>query len=194
MKMKNTKEMVAAVQQSATISKSIVNRKSIVDKKSIVNDKAISDTIVAPYDVLPNRQLTRHFNLREFLVSATAIRHGIDNTPSEAVVQRLTALCQNVLEPLRRRFGVIRINSGYRCEAVNKLVGGARTSQHLTGEAADINTCNPEVAAKMFTFISSHLVFDQLIMEHNRKTSARWIHVSYRNDGHNRRQVLSIVK
>ena len=59
------------------------------------------------YDLLPTTQLTQHFSLREFIISATAIRHGIDNTPSEETVARLKALCDNVLEPLRRRFGRI---------------------------------------------------------------------------------------
>ena len=85
------------------------------------------------YDLLPTTQLTQHFSLREFIISATAIRHGIDNTPSEETVARLKALCDNVLEPLRRRFGRIRITSGYRSPSVNAKVGGVATSQHTLG-------------------------------------------------------------
>lgn len=86
-----------------------------------------------------NQNLSPHFRLNEFVASGTAIRHNIDNTPREEHVERLKALCENVLEPLRRRFGVIRITSGYRCEELNTKVGGAAGSQHLRGEAADIN-------------------------------------------------------
>ena len=137
-------------------------------------------SMVTAYDLAPATQLTEHFTLREFTLSATAIRHGIDNTPTDTEVERIKALCENVLEPLRRRFGVIRITSGYRSERVNQLVGGATFSQHRCGEAADIHVSSLEVAHKMCDFIREHLVFDQLILESVKKTGARWIHVSYR--------------
>ena len=142
---------------------------------------------VTVYDLLPDTRLTPHFALREFVISATAVRHGIDNTPPADAVGRLTALCENVLEPLRRRFGVIRITSGYRCERVNRLVGGVPTSQHLRGEAADINVASRESGQRMYDYIRTRLDFDQLIFEQRRKTGTRWIHVSYRADGRNRR-------
>ncbi len=80
--------------------------------------------------------LTAHFSLREMCASGTAIRLGIKNEPSEEVINRLQQLCEHVLEPLRQRFGVIRITSGYRCERLNKAVGGVKNSQHRLGEAA----------------------------------------------------------
>lgn len=73
-----------------------------------------------------NLRLSPHFTLREFTLSGTAIAHNIGNTPHKEHVERLKALCENVLEPLRRRFGVIRITSGYRCSELNARVGGAR--------------------------------------------------------------------
>lgn len=139
----------------------------------------VAPATVTIYDTLPNRLLTTHFNLREFCISATAIRHGIDNTPPVEAERRLKTLCERVLEPLRHRFGVIRITSGYRSERVNKLVGGSATSQHLLGEAADIHAGSEEVARKMYEFIKQNLDFDQLIMEYRPKTATRWIHVSY---------------
>ena len=142
------------------------------------------------YDSLPSVQLTRHFNLREFAISAAAVRHGIDNVPPADAVERIRALCREVLEPLRRRFGVIRVTSGYRCPAVNRIVGGVATSQHVRGEAADINVGNIEVGRKMYEFVRSRLDFDQLILEYRHKTGARWLHVSYRTDGVNRRQAF----
>lgn len=155
---------------------------------------ATAFTLTTVYDTLPTTRLSKHFVLREFLISATAVRHGIDNTPPDSVVERLTTLCQNVLEPLRRRFGVIRITSGYRSERLNRLVGGVATSQHVRGEAADINVGSLEVGRKMYEFIRTRLDFDQLIFERNRKTGARWLHVSYRADGKNRNEAFEIVK
>lgn len=146
------------------------------------------------FDTLPTRYLTPHFRLREFIISATAIRRGIDNTPPAAAEAHLKALCENVLEPLRRRFGVIRITSGYRSPQLNRLVGGAGTSQHMAGEAADIHMSSVESAEKMFDYISRHLPFDQLILEQRRKAGIRWIHVSYTTTRPNRHQTLRITK
>lgn len=127
--------------------------------------------------------LSPHFSLRELIASGTAIRRNIDNTPQPEHVRRLTALCTNVLEPLRRRFGVIRITSGYRSPALNKAVGGAPSSQHMLGEAADINVSGRETGSKMYDFIRSNLDFDQLLFEHKVKTATYWLHVSYRDEG-----------
>lgn len=138
------------------------------------------------YDELPDDRLTEHFRLREFIISATAVQHGIDNTPPREAVERMEALCREVLEPLRRRFGVIRITSGYRCKRVNELVGGAPTSQHMRGEAADISIGSLDVGRKMYDYIRNNLKFDQLLLERNRKKGSRWLHVSYRADGKNR--------
>ena len=124
--------------------------------------------------------LTAHFSLREMCASGTAIRLGIENVPDEAVIKRLQQLCEHVLEPLRQRFGVIRITSGYRCERLNRAVGGVKNSQHLRGEAADIHVSNIEVGRKMFRFIKENLEFDQLLFERILENGVCWLHVSYR--------------
>lgn len=144
------------------------------------------------YDSLPTRKLTPHFSVREFAISATAIRHSIDNMPPADAELSLKALCENVLEPLRRRFGVIRITSGYRSERVNTLVGGAPTSQHRRGEAADIHVSSEEMARKMYDYIHDNLPYDQLILERNRKRGTRWIHVSYTTRRPLRRQAFEM--
>ena len=92
--------------------------------------------------------LTPHFSLWEMVRSGTAIRLGIDNRPQPEHIARMRALCENVLEPLRRRFGVIRITSGFRCPALNRVVHGVRHSQHLYGEAADIHVPNRRAALR----------------------------------------------
>ena len=163
-----------------------------VSKANNEEAKTFAWGTVTVYDTLPDRLLTEHFCLREFIISAAAVRHGIDNMPTDEAVANLKALCREVLEPLRRRFGVIRITSGYRSERVNRLVGGKPTSQHMRGEAADISLGSMEVGMKMYEYIRAHMTFDQLIFERNRKTGARWLHVSYRRDGHNRRQALML--
>ncbi len=124
--------------------------------------------------------LTAHFSLREMCASGTAIRLGIKNEPSEEVIHRLQQLCEHVLEPLRQRFGVIRITNGYRCDRLNKAVGGVKNSQHRLGEAADIHVSNIEVGRKMFRYIKENLEFDQLLFERIQENGACWLHVSFR--------------
>ena len=123
--------------------------------------------------------LTQHFTLAEMIRSGAAVRLNIANEPSAEVVENLRLLCENILEPLRRRFGVIRITSGYRCQALNQAVGGVGHSQHLCGEAADIHVSNREVGFKMYHFIEKKLPYHQLFFEHRKSDSARWIHVSF---------------
>lgn len=134
-------------------------------------------------------QLTEHFTLSEFVRSDTADRNHIDNTPSQEVVDNLRALCRNVLEPASLAFGSpIYITSGYRCQALNKAVGGKPTSQHLRGEASDLQVRGVENLRKLYKLIKDHGVFDQLLYETN-KSGVRWIHVSYKESG-NRRQAI----
>ncbi|WP_027450835.1 D-Ala-D-Ala carboxypeptidase family metallohydrolase [Xylanibacter brevis] len=124
-------------------------------------------------------QLTEHFTLQEMMASGTAIRLGLKNEPGEKEVEALRHLCEEVLEPLRQRFGRIIIASGYRCEALNKAVGGVKNSQHMRGEAADIHCGSQQTAQRYYLFISKHLVFDQLLLERRLSNGCCWIHVSY---------------
>lgn len=148
-----------------------------------------------PLSLLPsptsnsNMQLTEHFSLQEMIRSATAIKNGWQNIPDELAIINLTLLCTHVLEPLRRRFGVLRITSGYRSKQLNREVGGVEFSQHRFGQAADIFIPNNEVGKKMFDFVKEKLDYDQLIYEYVRQTGAQWLHVSY-NREHNRHQAF----
>lgn len=130
--------------------------------------------------------------MRELTHSATAVRKGIDNTPTAEVKANLTALVANVLDPLREAYGKpIVINSGYRSPRLNKLVGGVARSQHTKGQAADIRGTSATVAEnkKLFNLILKlGLPFDQLINEHGYS----WVHVSFKESG-NRREVLHIT-
>lgn len=131
----------------------------------------------------------KHFTIEELCASDTARARGIDNTPPSGVIVSLTALVDNLLDPIREKWGKpIIVNSGFRGEMQNKAVGGAKTSQHLLGEAADIDTGHPVSNQRLFELIAaSNLPFDQLIDESNYK----WIHISYRQ-GRNRKQILHL--
>lgn len=94
-------------------------------------------------------QLSKHFTEEEFLRSETAEIRGIKNDWSlEKYKQNAIKLCEEVLKPLRAKFGALRITSGYRTRQLNKAVKGATNSKHLTGEAADIWPLDPNVSLK----------------------------------------------
>ena len=128
-------------------------------------------------------QLSEHFTLSEFTKSITAERLGIDNKPGYEQVLAMRRLCQEVLEPLRQHYGKpIRITSGYRCEALNRAVGGVGRSQHMLGEAADLSVPSEDVARRWFHFLVRHTDFDQLLFEHSARLGSRWLHISCRWD------------
>ena len=132
----------------------------------------------------------KYFSIAELTKSSTAIKKKINNTPTKEVENNLNQLIDNILDPLREAWGrPIIVGSGYRCEALNKAVGGAAHSQHKLGQAADIHTKSDsaEDNKKLFELIKQlKLPFDQLINEYN----YNWIHVSY--SPRNRRQILNI--
>ena len=139
--------------------------------------------------------VTQHFTLEELYRSDTAKKLGIDNKPGTQQMINLVYLCAYVLEPLRVAMGEpIKIGSGFRCQQLNKAVGGVYTSQHCKGQAADLCIDGDlKKGRKWFNYIKDHLPFDQLILERNPKTGSYWVHVSfvYPDFGKNRRQVIS---
>ena len=131
----------------------------------------------------------KYFTIAELCKSTTADRLGINNRCNQEHVVNLTALVNNVLDPLREMYGKpITVNSGFRCPALNKAVKGSATSQHMTGQAADIDTGDRQQNKLLFEYIRKSLPFDQLIDESN----FAWVHVSFRADGMNRNQVLKL--
>lgn len=131
----------------------------------------------------------KYFTIEEMTKSSTSTAKHIDNTPNQTVIDNLTKLIEAVLDPLREWWGgPIKVNSGYRCEALNEAVGSkAKKSQHLYGEAADITVGSKTENEKLFNYIKDNLPFDQLINESN----FSWVHVSYR-EGRLRKQVLAL--
>ena len=129
----------------------------------------------------------KHFTIRELCRSTTARRLGIDNTPPASAVHALHELVEHVLDPLREAWGgPIRVNSGYRCPLLNKIVGGTPNSQHQRGEAADITVGSRSGNRRLLALIKRlDLPVDQCIDE----KGCRWIHVSHRT-GRNRRMFM----
>lgn len=130
----------------------------------------------------------KYFTIKELCKSSTAIQKRIDNTPNSEIVNNLKQLVDQVLDPLRERYGKpIKVNSGYRCEKLNKAVKGAANSQHVKGLAADITAGSAAENKILFQLVQElNLPFDQLIDE--KKFS--WIHVSTSNKP--RKQVLHL--
>lgn len=131
----------------------------------------------------------KYFTIEELTRSNTAEAKGIDNTPTQEAKEKLIALIENVLDPLREMYGnPITVNSGYRCPKLNAAVGGAKNSQHMRGEAADITAGSREENKKLFELIRKNLSFDQLLNE----SDYSWVHVSYVSPEKNRGQILSL--
>lgn len=136
-------------------------------------------------------KLSKNFTLNELIKSQTATRKSIDNTPSQSVINNLKYLCENLLQPIREIVGPIIISSGYRSPKLNKSVGGAKNSQHVTGQAVDFEALNYSNIELGQIIEDSGLIFDQLIYEFVKKTDpkAGWIHISLTKDI-NRKQIL----
>lgn len=139
--------------------------------------------------------LTNNFTLHELTKSETALRQGLDNTPSEEIVTNLKTLAEKVLQPVRNHFAKgVKVNSGYRAPEVNAAVGGSRTSDHTKGMAADIEI--PGLPnAELAQWIESNLDYTQLILEFYTPgiPDSGWVHVSY-DPSNLKKQSLTAVK
>ena len=139
---------------------------------------AIIIALVA-FIIIKRRKKMKYFSIKELCQSEVAKKHGIDNTPSEEAKSNMENLIVVVLDPCREKYGnPINVNSGYRSRRLNAEVGGEDTSDHLTGEAADITGGSVEENRKIFRILVENGKFDQLIWE----KGGQWIHVSWRGD------------
>lgn len=130
----------------------------------------------------------KYFTITELCKSSTATKCKIDNTPNQEIIDNLEQLVEHVLDPLREGYGKpIRVNSGYRCPALNKAVKGSKTSSHMKGLAADITVGSPTKNKQLFELAQKlKLPFDQLIDESN----FSWVHISYSKKP--RKQILHL--
>lgn len=139
--------------------------------------------------------ISEHISYAEGFKSQTAIRYGIDNTPPPEILEKMMVLASMIFEPVRDHFNKpIGIASFYRCQKLNTVIGGAENSQHMTGEAIDIDAdifSNGITNLQIFEFIRTRLDFDQLIAEIQKDDgNFEWIHVSYRDKINNRNNTL----
>ena len=136
-------------------------------------------------------KLSKHFSLEELCKSQTATRLGIDNlAKDENVITNLKIICENILEPIRENYGIpFSPNSAYRSPKLNNAVGSSHKSQHLKGQAVDIEI--PSIDNyQLAQWIRNNLDFDQLILEfYNGEPSSGWVHVSFAEE--NRKQLLT---
>jgi zinc D-Ala-D-Ala carboxypeptidase len=143
-------------------------------------------------------KLSKNLTYAEAIASQTATRHGIKNIPTQNVLKRMVLVANNVFQPIRDHFNTpIRVSSFFRNKKVNQLVGGSLSSQHVSGEAIDLQGTNGLTNAEIFEYIKNNLDFDQLINEYpNSKGEPAWVHVSFREQkrGGNRKQILTIGK
>jgi hypothetical protein len=139
-------------------------------------------------------RISRHISYKEATHSPTALRYGITNHPDDTILAAMRLVAERCFEPAREWYGKpIQINSFYRSFKLNLQVGGAVNSQHMKGEAIDIDTKDNAENARLYEWMRTNLIFDQLIWEYGNINGPDWIHVSYKQTG-NRQQYFKIIK
>ena len=142
------------------------------------------------------KKISKHITYKESTRSVTALRLGIENVPNDYELQNMELIAEKVFEPLRQAVnGPIKINSFFRCEELNKAIGGSSRSQHCQGRAIDIDDVYGYVSnSYMYYYIKDNLDFDQLIWEFGTDTEPDWVHVSYVDSDSNRKRCLLAYK
>ena len=141
-------------------------------------------------------KISKHVSYKEGTHSNTAMRRGITNKPTRAHLKCMEIIAEEVFEPLRDWVGgPIKINSFYRGEELNTAIGGPKSSQHMKGQAMDIDdTFGHKTNAEMYNWIKENLSFDQMIWEFGDEDNPNWIHVSYVGTISNRNVCLKAYK
>ena len=125
-----------------------------------------------------------NFQYKEFIKSNTALRKGISNIPTDDHWKCIETLTTNVLQPVREKFGRIRITSGYRCPELCEEIGSNKDSNHCRGEATDFEPLRSNVTLyQVLAWIYRNLQFRELIAEY---FPDGWIHVAYREGANDR--------
>ena len=139
--------------------------------------------------------ISKHISYHEGTYSRTGERRDLDNTPNEEQLKCMKEVANNLFEPLRKWVGGgIKINSFFRGEPVNTAIGGSTRSQHMKGQAIDIDdTFGHKTNAEMYHYIKDNLDFDQLIWEFGNDKNPNWIHISWVSHRPNRKK-LTIAK
>lgn len=147
----------------------------------------------------------KYFTIEEFLRSDTASSKGIDNTPTSLHLSNIHETIGMFLDPMREAWADyclknnlgapgLRVSSGYRSEALNKVIGGSATSAHAVGFAADIVPINGRMTA-FVRFVKEWIagrVFDQIIWEKPVNGIPAWVHFGWKNRaGEQRGQIFT---
>lgn len=139
------------------------------------------------------KNISDHITYAEATYSKYAIDHDMNNSPNEEELENMKCVANNVFEPLRKFFETsIAISSFFRSKELNRKIGGVATSQHMTGEAMDIDAqvYGGITNNQIFQYIKNNLKFDQCIAEYpDENNEPAWVHVSYKKTG-NRQQTL----
>ena len=140
--------------------------------------------------------ISKHVSYKEGIYSDTALRLGLDNTPNDEQLKCMEEVAENIFEPLRKWVGgPIKVNSFFRGKPVNTAIGGYRKSQHMKGQAMDIDDVfGYKTNAEMYHYIKDSLDFDQLIWEFGDDENPDWIHVSYVSHRPNRKKLTVAFK
>ena len=128
--------------------------------------------------------LSRNFTLQELIKSDSAIRLDINNNPNSCQIEKLKALCENILQPVRDHFGRVKVTSGFRSSELCVAIGSSVNSQHAKAEAADFEVMGTD-NAELFDWIKANLEPDQLILEFYTpgEPNSGWIHCSWIPEG-----------
>jgi len=139
------------------------------------------------------KKISKHISFKEATHSNYAKQYGIKNKPTDEHIENMQLVAEKVFEPLREWVDYpIKVNSMYRSEELNKGIKGSSVSSHLTGNAIDITSMGNKTNLEMFHYIKDNLDFDQLIWEFG--TEPKWLHVSYKSEKDNRKQILVTKK
>ena len=140
-------------------------------------------------------KISKHISYHEGTYSRTAERRDLDNTPNDEQLKCMKEVAENLFEPLRKWVGgPIKINSFFRGEPVNTAIGGSTRSQHMKGQAIDIDdTFGIKTNAQMYHYIKDNLDFDQMIWEFGTDKNPNWLHISWVSHRPNRKK-LTIAK
>lgn len=136
----------------------------------------------------------KYLSLSDCIKSPTAIKLGIANIPTLSQVDAMKSFCSHIYDPLCEHYASkLPFNSFFRCDTLNKAIGGAKGSQHCKGEAMDIDLDGRGLGISnrdLFEYIRDHVEFDQLIWEFD----GAWVHVSYSAITKPRKQVLTATR
>ena len=140
--------------------------------------------------------ISKHISYKEGVYSKTATRRGIENTPNDDQLNNMVKVAEEIFEPLRVYVGgPIKVNSFFRCLELNTAIGGSRTSQHMKGQAIDLDdTFGHKTNAEMYHYIKDNLDFDQIIWEFGDDDNPNWVHVSYVSPEENRGRCLKAYR